>query len=66
MNSDVITNLEYIDNNRSMKATGAGIIMSFLGFVGGMTIGYLDGQFTLGIIAGSIFGILVYLWNLEE
>ena len=49
-----------------MKVTGAGMIMSFLGFVGGMTTGYLDGQFTLGVIAGSIFGILLYLWNSEE
>ena len=49
-----------------MKVTNFGIILSFLGFIAGITIGYLDGQFTLGIIAGSTFGILLYLWNLEE
>ena len=66
MSSEVITNLEYTNNNRSMRVTSAGIIMSFLGFVGGMIIGYLDGQFTLGIIAGSLLGILLCIWNSEE
>ena len=66
MNSEVISNLNNTIINRTMKVTGAGMIMSFLGFVGGIIIGYLDGQITLGVIAGSLFGILLCIWNSEE
>lgn len=36
MNSEVISNLNNSNINRTMKVTNAGLIMSFLGFVGGI------------------------------
>lgn len=47
-----------------MKTTNFGLVASFVGFIAGIVFGWLAGDnFTLSVIAGSAFGILILLWN---
>ena len=50
-----------------MKTTLLGLLSSFAGFLSGLMFGYISGDgYSISLIGGCLFGILILLWNQKE
>ena len=50
-----------------MKTTFWGLISSFAGFASGLMFGYISGDsYSMSLIGGCLFGILILMWNVKE